>query len=108
MTKYCVFFTYAKLTPQTPLSLIFKLPYETNPSGNGLVANTVELNPYEGFLINHNTRLIYLGSLLIYGCLVVLCQPLSPSIDRIDPNGNYNPENCRWITVSENTTRRHN
>ena len=28
------------------------------------------------------------------------------SIDRIDPKGNYEPSNCRWITVSENSTRR--
>lgn len=28
------------------------------------------------------------------------------SIDRIDPKGNYDPNNCRWITVSENSERR--
>lgn len=28
------------------------------------------------------------------------------TIDRIDSSGNYEPKNCRWITKSENTTRR--
>ena len=29
-----------------------------------------------------------------------------PSIDRIDPAKGYCPENCRWISVSENSKRR--
>lgn len=28
------------------------------------------------------------------------------SIDRIDVNDDYNPQNCRWITISENTLRK--
>lgn len=28
------------------------------------------------------------------------------SIDRIDPNRGYSPDNCRWITLSENVTLR--
>lgn len=28
------------------------------------------------------------------------------SIDRIDPSAGYSPENCQWITVSENSNRR--
>ena len=29
-----------------------------------------------------------------------------PSIDRIDPEKGYSPDNCRWITVSENSILR--
>lgn len=28
------------------------------------------------------------------------------SIDRIDPKKGYSPDNCQWVTLSENVTRR--
>ena len=28
------------------------------------------------------------------------------TIDRVDPNGNYCPENCKWVTVLENSKNR--
>ena len=27
------------------------------------------------------------------------------TIDRIDPDGHYEPDNCRWLTLSENASR---
>tara|TARA_R110000744_G_scaffold147303_1_gene260270 strand:+ start:407 stop:643 length:237 start_codon:yes stop_codon:yes gene_type:complete len=29
------------------------------------------------------------------------------SIDRVDSEGDYEPSNCRWITLAENTRRAH-
>jgi hypothetical protein len=29
------------------------------------------------------------------------------TIDRIDNDGNYTPNNCQWLTASENSKKRH-
>lgn len=33
-------------------------------------------------------------------------RPIGKQLDRIDGNGNYTPENCRWVTALENNHNR--
>lgn len=33
---------------------------------------------------------------------------LDHQLDRVDPDGNYEPDNCRWLTRAENNARRRN
>lgn len=33
-------------------------------------------------------------------------RPVGMTLDRIDPDGNYEPDNCRWATAAEQTANR--
>ena len=33
-------------------------------------------------------------------------RPPGYTLDRIDNNGNYEPSNCRWVTIAENNANR--